>query len=166
MEISRTIKKISVLLIGLNVCSCDSNYVFDEYQSVSNKWHKDSLVTFKFSPPDTLNPYNVFVNLRNNNDYKYSNLFLLVSTKFPNGKVVKDTLEYKMTKPNGEFLGTGFSDIKENKLWYKENVIFNESGIYEFSIQQAMRENGQVNGIENLKGILDVGLRIEKAKED
>ena len=166
MEISKTIKIFSVLLIGLNLCSCDSNYVFDNYRTVSNKWHKDSLVTFKFNPPDTLNSYNVFLNLRNNNDYKYSNIFLLVSTKFPNGKVVKDTLEYKMTKPNGEFLGTGFSDIKENKLWYKENVIFNEPGIYEFSIQQAMRENGQVNGIENLQGILDVGLRIEKSKED
>ena len=38
---------------------------------------------------------------------------------YPNGKVVKDTLEYKMAAPNGELLGTGFSDIKENCIQAK-----------------------------------------------
>lgn len=152
------------ILFGLIVfCfwACDSNRVFDEYQSVSNQWHKDSIVTFKVTPPDSINAYNIFVNLRNTNDYKYSNLFLIVSTKFPYGKVIKDTLEYRMAKPNGEFLGTGFTDVKENKLWYKENVVFNEIGEYHFTIQHAMRENGKVDGIVNLEGITDVGLRIE-----
>ena len=77
-------------------------------------------------------------------------------------KVVKDTLEYRMAKPNGEFLGTGFSDIKENKFWYKEHVVFQEAGEYQFDIQHAMRENGKVQGVENLEGITDVGLRIEE----
>ena len=152
---------LGLCIVCLSIASCDSNSVFDEYQSVSNEWNKDSVITFKVNPPDSINSYNVFVNLRNTHDYKYSNLFLIVSTKFPNGKVIKDTLEYKMTKPNGEFLGTGFSDVKENKLWYKENVVFQEAGEYQFDIQHAMRENGKVQGIENLEGITDIGLRIE-----
>ena len=82
---------------------------------------------------------------------------------FPNGRVIKDTLQYKMAKPNGELLGTGFTDIKESKLWYKEGVVFSESGEYQIKIQQAMRENGKVNGVINLKGITDVGFRIEHA---
>ncbi|HCY82733.1 MAG TPA: gliding motility lipoprotein GldH [Xanthomarina gelatinilytica] len=154
----------SVLLVFLAfiLMSCDSKSVFDKYQSVPNKWHKDSIISFKIHPPDTLNPYNLYVNLRNNNNYKYNNLFLIVEIKFPHGKTLKDTLEYKMAKPNGEFLGTGFADIKENKLWYKEQVVFNESGDYTVNIQHAMRENGKVNGIVNLEGITDVGFRIEK----
>ncbi len=67
-----------------------------------------------------------------------------------------------MAKPNGEFLGTGFAEVKENKLWYKENVVFNESGEYIVKIQQAMRENGKANGVVNLEGITDVGFRIEE----
>ena len=31
---------------------------------------------------------------------------------FPHGKTIKDTLEYQMAKPNGEFLGKGFSRCK------------------------------------------------------
>ena len=141
--------------------SCDSNRVYDVYESLPNQWHKDSVVSFKINPPDSINPYNLFINLRNNNDYKYNNLYLIVEMNFPHGKTIKDTLQYRMAKPNGELLGTGFTDIKENKFWYKEGVVFNESGEYTIKIQQAMRENGKVNGVLNLEGITEVGFRIE-----
>ncbi len=154
------------ILFCIVLVSCDSNRVFDEYQSVPDKWHKDSVMEFNVTPPDSISKYNLFVNLRNNNDYAFSNLFLIVEMNFPNGKVLKDTLEYQMAKPSGEFLGEGFSDIKENKLWYKEGVVFNESGDYKVKIQHAMRTNGEVNGIENLEGVIDIGFRIEKYLEN
>lgn len=69
-----------------------------------------------------------------------------------------------MAKPNGELLGEGFTDVKENKLWYKEGVRFDEIGDYSITIQHAMRNNGEVNGVDNLKGITDVGFRIEPGK--
>ena len=72
-------------------------------------------------------------------------------------------MEYEMTMPNGEWLGAGFGDVKENKLWYKEQVKFKESGNYQVTIQQAMRKNGEVNGIGELEGITDVGFRIENS---
>ena len=153
------------LLIFFSFClltSCDPNGVFDQYQSIPNSWDKDSIVGFKVQPPDTINTYNLFVNLRNDNTYKYSNLYLIVEMNFPNGKTIKDTLLYKMTKPSGEFLGTGYSSIKENKLWYKENFLFKEGGEYSVNIQHAMRENGKVNGVKELEGITDVGFRVER----
>jgi len=151
-----------IFLFGFT--SCDSNRVFDEYKTIPNSWHKDSVVEFNITPPDTIKQYNLFLNVRNTSDYKYSNLFLIVEMNFPNGKVLKDTLEYIMAKPNGEFLGTGFSDLKENKLFYKEGVVFEESGDYKVNIQHAMRENGSIKGIEDLEGITDVGFRIEKTQ--
>ena len=150
-----------ILLFSFLFVCCDSNSVFDKYKSVPNKWHKDSIISFKVIPPDSINTYNLFVTLRTTNDYKFNNLFLIVGMNFPNGKVIKDTLEYKMAKPNGELLGTGFSDVKENKLWYKEQVVFEESGEYTVNIQQSMRESGKVNGVIDLKGITDIGFRIE-----
>tara|TARA_R110002049_G_scaffold307520_1_gene508213 strand:- start:25512 stop:26006 length:495 start_codon:yes stop_codon:yes gene_type:complete len=141
--------------------SCDSNQVYDVYKPVPNQWHKDSVVTFNVTPPDSINAYNLFVNLRNTNDYKFSNLFLIVEMVFPHGKTVTDTLEYRMADPSGKLLGTGLTDVKENKLWYKDQVIFNETGTYKVNIQHAMRENGKVNGVVELEGITDVGFRIE-----
>ena len=66
-----------------------------------------------------------------------------------------------MTTPSGEWLGTGFGELKENKLWYRENIRFTEAGEYEVNIQQAMRKNGETEGIESLDGVTEVGFRIE-----
>jgi gliding motility-associated lipoprotein GldH len=155
-----------LLLVSFVFTSCDPNRVFDVYQPVPNKWHKDSVVGFTITPPDSINAYNLFVNLRNTNAYKYNNLFLIVEMVFPHGKTVKDTLEYKMADPSGKFLGTGLAEIKENKLWYKEQVVFKEQGNYVVNIQHAMRENGKVNGVVELEGITDVGFRIEKPSKE
>lgn len=149
------------LIMSSVFVSCDSNRVFDEYKSVPNKWHKDAVISFKINPPDSTNAYNLFVNLRNTNAYKFNNLFLIVEMVFPHGKTIKDTLEYKMAEPSGKLLGTGYTDVKENKLWYKERVVFEETGEYTVNIQHAMRENGKVNGVLELEGITDVGFRVE-----
>nr|WP_321234042.1 gliding motility lipoprotein GldH [uncultured Psychroserpens sp.] len=155
------------LLFIVMAVSCDANRVFDEYKSVPDEWNKDNKIEFKLTPPDSTNAYNLFINLRNTEAYKYSNLFLIVELNYPNGKTIKDTLEYKMANPDGTFLGTGFTDVKENKLWYKgyeTPFVFEESGEYTINIQHAMRQNGSVKGIDNLEGITDVGFRIEHSQ--
>lgn len=152
------------LLFALILVSCDTKSVFDDYKTVPKVWNNDKTISFNVNPPDSTKAYNLFVNLRNTPDYKYNNLFLIVEMNFPHGKNIIDTLEYKMAKPNGEFLGTGLSSVKENKLWYKEGVVFNETGEYVVNIKHAMRENGEVNGIANLEGITDIGFRIEKTE--
>ncbi len=156
---SKLLVLLSLVLVSL---SCDSKRIYDQYKTLPNQWHKDSIISFTITPPDSINAYNLFVNLRNTNAYKYNNLFLIVEMTFPHGKTIKDTLEYKMAAPSGKLLGTGITDTKENKLWYKEQVVFNESGAYQVNIQQAMRENGQIEGITELEGVTDVGFRIEK----
>lgn len=155
--------QIIVACCILLVVSCDSYKIFDEYKSVNGSWQAKNIIEFSFTFKDTIESYNVFINVRNNNNYKYNNLFLIGEIKFPNGKSITDTLEYKMAKPTGELLGTGFSDVKENKLWYKERIVFDESGLYKIKLQHAMRENGNIDGLESLNGITDIGLRIEKA---
>lgn len=152
-------------IFSLVFWSCDSKRVYDEYKSV-NQWNKDSIIAFNIGELDSLKAYNLFINVRNNSDYKYSNLHLITEIQFPKGKVISDTLEYEMALPNGEWLGTGFGDVKESKLWYKEGVKFTEPGEYQVNIRQAMRKNGNVSGIENLEGITDVGFRIEKTTQN
>ena len=154
-------KKSFFLLYIILFISCDSKSIFSEYKSVSNDWKKNEKVDFSFSAPDTTNTYNMFINLRNDKTYEFSNLFLIVRMSFPDGKIISDTIEYEMAKPNGEWLGKGFTSLKESKLWYKENITFPNSGIYNIQIEHAMRINGKVDGIESLRGIKDVGVKIE-----
>ncbi|WP_163400179.1 gliding motility lipoprotein GldH [Flavobacterium fluviatile] len=149
-----------LLLAAILLFSCDKKRVFDEYKSVGSAWHKDSIVTFDLPVLDSTKRYDLFVNLRDNNNYPFSNLFLIVAIEMPNGFTKVDTLEYQMANPDGTLLGNGFSDIKESKLYLKENVRFR--GKYKVHIKQAVRQSGKIPGVQELQGITDVGFRIEQ----
>ena len=155
------IKNSGILLLAtILLYSCDKKRVFDEYKSVGSAWHKDSVVTFDLPVLDSTKKYNLFVNLRDNNNYPFNNLFLIVSLEMPNGFTKVDTLEYQMANPDGTLLGNGFTDIKESKLYYREGVKFR--GKYKVHIKQAVRQSGKIPGVEELDGITDVGFRIEQ----
>jgi gliding motility-associated lipoprotein GldH len=146
--------------MGLLV-SCDKKRVFDEYKSVGSAWNKKTVVSFDLPKLDTLKKYNLFVNLRANDNYKFNNLFLIVSLEAQNGLMKVDTLEYQMADVDGTLLGDGFSDLKESKLFYKENIQFKASENNKVHIKQVVRQTGKVVGIDNLEGITEVGFRIE-----
>lgn len=154
---------IVICFITIILISCNGKIVESDYVATnSGVWNKDNSVSFTFSSPDTLNTYDVFINLRNDNTFPYSNLFLITELDFPNETTIKDTLEYQMALPSGEWLGKGSGSIKENKLWYKENIVFPENGVYTLKVSHAMRKNGNVDGVVDLEGVTDVGFQIEK----
>ena len=156
-------KLILAFIILTSALSCTNNTIYNQYQAIENsEWHKDSIINFKINSTDTISKNNLFVTLRNNKDYEFSNLFLIVGIKFPNNYQIVDTLEYEMTTPEGRFLGNGMTDVKENKLEYKTNVTFSLMGDYDISVQQAMRRTRDIDGLNALNGITDVGLQIER----
>ncbi len=164
MVISKKILKLSFLgIVIFLIQACQSDIIYSKYVPIENGgWKKDQVLKFEIPVQDTLNIYNLFINLRNTKEYRYSNLFLITQMTFPDKSKVIDTLEYEMTDAEGHFLGSGFSDIKENKLFYKKNARFQEPGIYLFQVEQAMRKRSEVEGIQLLLGVSDVGISIEK----
>lgn len=159
-------KYVPFIFIGLLfLTACENNTIFSNYKSITNQtWHKNDTVRFTFTTNDTLSPYNLFLNIRNNKDYPFSNLFVIIRLKNSNNEIKIDTLEYLMAKPNGTLLGKGITDTKESKLWYQSNFVFAQKGEYEVAITHALRETGSVKGVTSVPGITDVGFKIEKTK--
>ncbi len=156
---------VSLVLVILLI-ACDDTIVKSGFHTIpGGSWNRDSIVTFTFSDLDTLQKHDIFINVRNDNDFPYNNLFLIAELDIPTGETLTDTLEYEMALPDGKWLGKGAGSIKENKLWYKENIVFPLSGVYTLRVSQAMRKNGQVDGISNLNGITDVGYEIVKSNK-
>lgn len=155
-------KLVFLFILLLTLFSCDSKYIFDEYKAIETPWTKEKGIEFTATAPDTINKYNLFINLRNTNEYKYSNLFIITELDFPNEYKIIDTLEYAMAKPNGEWLGVGFSSLKENKLFYKEYIQFPTLEPFNVKVTHAMRKNGKEKGLDVLEGVTDIGFRIEK----
>lgn len=158
--------KISLFFVFISFLGCDEKRIYDHYIELkpNTKWHKDSLIYFKIENKDTIQTKNLFINIRNNHEYKYNNLFLIAKITKPNQEAVIDTLEYLMAYPDGRFIGQKSSNVIENKLYFKKNYIFDQIGKYDITLGQANRELGTAEGIQHLEGITEVGFRIEKTK--
>lgn len=136
--------------------SCDSKRIFEKNSEISgNTWNAAQKIKFEVNITDTISGNNVLINLRHAGYYPFSNLFLFINTTFPNGKVTRDTVECILSDDKGKWFGEGLGDMWDARILFKRNVRFSQSGTYVFEYEQAMR-------VENLAGIMDVGLRIEK----
>lgn len=145
-----------LLIIPILFVSCDKNAVSDQSVFIHNEiWNADSLATFSIPISDTLSQYNLYVDLRNSNDYPFQNLFLFVNIYAPNGAFLRDTFECFLANEHGDWLGKGRGRIRDNRFLYRKDVKFSSSGSYRFEIQQAMR-------VQELKGLVNVGIRVEK----
>ncbi len=140
------------------VGACDSKLVFEQYQPIRNrKWNKNSVLEFQIPVSDTINNHNLFVSVRNDVNYSYSNLWLFITIKQPDGKSIEDKFEITLADPAGKWLGEGFGGLKTREVIYRSSVFFPVSGEYQILIEQGMRDNV-------LSGISDVGIRIDKTK--
>jgi gliding motility-associated lipoprotein GldH len=147
---------VLILTFFVLLSSCDSNIVYTDSKMMPEQiWKLMDIRTFKIPVTDTLNSNNVFFTIRTGSSYPFRNIYLFVTTISPNGKIIADTLQYNLADEKGKWYGKGFGDIHELNLPYKSNVYFPVKGIYQFKIQHGMR-------VEDLKGIYDFGLRIEK----
>ena len=159
------LKKTLVLIAVAGLCSCSESLVYSDYRATSNSaWAKEDLMEFQFENNDTVSKHHLYISVRNDATFPYSNLFLIASMEFPSGMAIRDTLEYTMAAPDGSWLGQGAGSLIENRFWYKENIVFPATGVYTLRIEHAMRENGSVDGVNELPGITDVGVEIEKAE--
>ncbi|HVA98733.1 MAG TPA: gliding motility lipoprotein GldH [Bacteroidia bacterium] len=145
-------------LILITLSSCDKNRVFEKNQKIpNNTWDVKNSIKFQVPISDTITPTNFYVNIRNTDNYPYRNIYLFITTQFPDGGKAVDTLECILADQNGKWLGSGLGDIWDNQILFKKNVRFPHPGNYIFEFQQAMRT-------EQLPEIMDVGLRIEKVR--
>ncbi|MFA8435931.1 MAG: gliding motility lipoprotein GldH [Marinifilaceae bacterium] len=149
---------LCVLLSGLILSSCDSNRVFEDYVKIpDSKWDREHIVSFEVNITDTLNPHNLYVDVRNSGKYTKANLWLFIRTISPKGEVVKDTFNCPLADETGRWYGSGFGDIFDSQFLLKTRVVFPHSGTYVFEYEQGMRE-------KKIPGIVDVGLRVEKSE--
>ena len=151
---------ILTILVLTGFSSCDRNLIFEKYEPIpENGWHKDSLVVFNIAVTDTLQNHNLYINVRNDIEYKYSNLWLFIEINQPGEIGVADTLELTLADPKGKWLGEGFGGIKTQQIRYKSGVYFPVSGEYTINIQHGMRD-------VLLEGITDIGFRVEKVSQN
>jgi gliding motility-associated lipoprotein GldH len=158
--------KTSLLLgIGMAIMtSCgDERLVFEQNVEIPNaKWIVSEKAILSFDITDTVSQHDFLINVRNTEAYPYRNLYVFVKTEFPNGKASRDTVGIILADATGRWVGKGsgylsMSQHMSNRIMYNYNKRFPISGTYKVEIEQAMR-------VDTLDGIQNIGLRIEKTR--
>lgn len=74
-------------LIIIALTACDKNRIYDKFTEIPQaQWEYSQKMPFEVEIADTLARYNVYVNVRHNDDYPYSNLWVMLYTYLPSGK--------------------------------------------------------------------------------
>jgi len=149
-----------LMLLAATLCllaSCDRDRLWEKNISLEDEvWNFRNVLEYHVTISDPSTPCNFYLNIRNTNRYRFSNLFLFIETHYPDGKMSRDTVECILADAAGRWLGKGLGSTKESRILLMNNILFPWKGDYLFRIEQAMR-------VEDLEGIRDMGIRIEKA---
>lgn len=157
---TKTLGLVAVLLL---LCNCGPHPQFRADQNTPNGWGLGDTLRFTIDQP-IASPATLYLHLRNDNSYPFSNIFLRVSRREGDSLVAADTLEYAMATPSGEWLGTGFSSVKESKLEWDPSWVPQTDPPYVIEIAQANRASTQLRG-KRLPGIVSVGVSVEYQKK-
>lgn len=151
----RAIHYILAACMMLAIASCSSDSFNQRTVIPEAEWHQENRIALDADINDTINGYVFGIGLRHLENYRYSNLFVFLHTRMPNGNVTHDTIECTLATPEGRWIGKSSGSMRDLSVPLNENLRFPLAGTYHFEIEQAMRE-------PVLKGISDIGLFIEK----
>lgn len=138
------------------LASCMGGSIYHENLSLKGGiWNSGDSLVFRAFVKDTIQSHSIFISLRNKGTYGFSNFYTFITTHSPSGSVRTDTVEFILADRRGQWLGKGFGDLWQSTRPFKLSIRFPHTGIYIFIVKQGMR-------VENLEGIMDFGIRIER----
>jgi gliding motility-associated lipoprotein GldH len=137
-----------IVLSGLYACK--QNTFFESTLEIpGNKWESDKTAVFDFTISDTLQFYNLIIQIANTDNYRNSNLWLFIRTHLSKSEIASDTLEFILSNEKGKWLGEKVGKSWHNDLIYKSKIRFPQTGKYSVEITQGMRDL-KLNGIEQI----------------
>ena len=151
------VRQSSLLLVLLLILTtaCNSKEAFSEFHSFPEAtWERSERANFEVFIPDSRQRYDIFLEIRNNNDYPFRNLWLFVDITTPDGQQRRDTINAELADVYGKWYGKGVS-LYSYSFPYELNIQYPDTGTFTYSVTQGMRR-------ELLKGISDVGLTVLK----
>lgn len=149
---------ILLAMVCIFIASCTNDLLFEAGRTLPDRsWSADNKISFAIEVTDTLSKHDIYLNIRNTDTYKFSNLYVFLETQIPDGSKDLDTLECILADDHGKWKGDGLGDLFDNRILFAHNVRFTQAGKYTFTFTQGMR-------INPLQGISDFGIRIVNNK--
>ncbi len=159
MKRNNTLLFVWPLLFLLSACTPGNTY--HKMADIPNfSWQRSDTLDFEVKIADTLSDYDLFLIIRHNNDYPFTNLWIDFYTIFPDGDTLKVRKQLHLADNDEQrWKGECMGDICVAKVPLITDARFPQRGIYVFRIHHVMRSNP-------LPGVMNVGLEMRKREGD
>ena len=105
--LNRSLSFLSMAFLFFTDSACDSKRFYEENKSIeSGVWLSDNYQSFSVNIDDTLARYDLYLNVRNDGVYPYSNLYLFIHTIIPGNSKATDTVECQLADADGKWRGS------------------------------------------------------------
>lgn len=139
------------------VAACDNRTVYHSYQHIPEYgWAKNDTLFYNIPIKDSLASCQLSVEIRNQDNYPYRNLFLAISYIHPadSSFFITDTIECILADANDKWIGTGIGTLFQSKHNYPRSFSLHKRN-YTVKLYHLMKESP-------LKGLSDIGIKIQK----
>lgn len=141
----------------LMLYSCNQDIVYDKKSEVSTPWKYGQKLDFNYEINDTTRAYDLIISLDHSSSFSYENLYLNVSTVFPDGKTTTYPVSFQLTDEKGDWVGACNGDRCITDIEMASAAYFKTPGQYKLILEQYSRN-------ENLDGIYSVRIKVVKSK--
>ena len=151
-----------LIIFFVLVLSCkNEDILYSSHIETNGAWLKNEPI--KASLEINESPIDIYLILKLNEDYPFSNIYLLSNISSPDLKIT-DTISFKFDYSKNKSLLSRQMRIKTFKIPIRKNMNLNEKTSVEIS--HAVRFIDSTRPVMKLEGILDVGILVNKSNEE
>ena len=129
-----------VVSMVLLLSACGESYYYQESRSIGDDgWTDGEVFDFNFDIKDTMQHYNLYLDLYHTKDYPYQNLYLKIDTRYPDQHTISDTLSFDLANAVGDWNGKCSSDACDLRVFLAHQIRFEQLGDYRIGFTQYSR---------------------------
>ncbi len=151
---------LSIFVLMLVAVSCSEREAYYKFGEIKDgSWAAEDALLFIIDSTDLDNNkrYDVSVEITNNVDYPYQNLWLFSEYNKEDSSIVKAQKEFMLADEFGKWQGSGFASLYQSSFPVLRSVRFAKGVKYQIHIRHGMQDT-------ILHGIEKIGLKITEAE--
>lgn len=148
-------------ILSIICLSCQKEETYYHFHELKNaQWSKYDTLYYDIDSSSILIdiPLDIHIELTNNSDYPYQNIWLYTQDNFSIDSTQMREKQYMLADNMGKWHGAGFGSSYQTSFILQNNFTFTEKRNYRLRIIQGMRD-------EPLYGIEKVGIKISIARD-
>lgn len=150
------LRSLFSLLIFCALTACGPGYLFESKQDIPDgQWAYGDTLNFQFEVRDTATRYDFYLDFDYGPAFAFQNIYLKLSTQYPNGKRLSKVRSFDLFDTQGAALGKGSGERRQLRASLQDNAFFNQPGPYTVTVEQFTRR-------DVLPGIRSVGLAVAR----